>query len=91
MNMQLELSESDLSTMVSSISNLVIKQVATVLQHDELLTKEQLAKQVYHVGHDTIDNIVSQPGFPYTTVGHSQIKYSRKAVEKYIVDHQRYR
>lgn len=58
---------------------------------DDLLTAQQLNAQYFHVGNDAIGAIVHQRGFPKTEIpGSNTFKYSRKAVEKFIADHQVY-
>ncbi|WP_203640042.1 hypothetical protein [Levilactobacillus wangkuiensis] len=60
-------------------------------EKDDLLTAKQLNAQYFHVGNDAIGAVVHQHGFPKTKIpGSSTFKYSRKAVEKFIADHQIY-
>lgn len=58
---------------------------------DDLLTAQQVNKEYYHVGNDLTQSIVNQHGFPQTPIpGSKYPKYSRKAVEKFVADHQDY-
>lgn len=58
---------------------------------DDLLTAKQLNAEYFHVGNDAIGAIVHQSGFPRTEIpGNSNCKYSRKAVERFIAEHQVY-
>ncbi|KRN29209.1 hypothetical protein IV38_GL000089 [Lactobacillus selangorensis] len=69
----------------------IVKQVfSEEYQHDELLDKKTLAKEVLHCDPGSVDELfATQHGFPYMLKG-SRIVYSRKAVEKWIADNQRY-
>ena len=57
---------------------------------DELLTGQEICNQVLHCSTNTLTSyFLYQPGFPTILKG-SQRVYSRKAVEKWIAEHQQY-
>lgn len=54
--------------------------------HDRLLTKIELAKQVFGVSENTVEDIINEPGFPFVMIGKRK-KYSVRAVDQWIEDH----
>lgn len=81
-----------IQTLIQALLPSVTAEVQQSLQpRDDLLTAQQVNKEYYHVGNDQIQRIVNQHGFPRTEIpGNKNPKYSRKAVEKFIADHQEY-
>lgn len=69
--------------------NQEFKQLLDFLTNDELLTREEVADQIFHKAPNTADKILLKRGFPYLMVG-SRKMYSRKAVVKWIADNLEY-
>lgn len=73
------------------LPDLTTKVQETLQPKDDLITAQQVNKEYYHVSNDQTQRIVNQHGFPQTPIpGSERPKYSRKAVEKFIADHQDY-
>ncbi len=65
------------------------KRLLDFIATDELLTRQEVADQIFHKAPDTVDKILLKRGFPYLMVG-SRKMYSRKAVVKWIADNIQY-
>lgn len=64
------------------------KRITTI--DDRLLTREEMAAEVFAVSRDTADKVLLQADFPHIMVG-SRKKYYRPAVREWFKTHPEYR
>lgn len=76
--------------MAKQITPLIEELVKRYERPDELLDAKQICRQVLHCSTTTLTEFfLYQPGFPSIYKGNRRV-FSRKAVEKWIADHQDY-
>lgn len=92
MDVKGELGESLINALAKMLLPEILPQVVDSFDSDDdLLTVQQLNDQYYHINHDQMARVVVQRGFPSVVIpGRKKPKYSRRAVEKFIADHQDY-
>lgn len=67
------------------------EQVLKVLHPtDEFVNRKYLGEHVFHCTDKTVGKLIHQPGFPVINVEGMEKRYSLKAVNKFMTDHQIY-
>lgn len=74
------------SKVVDKLMPIVDKKIDEKTKNDEFLTAQQLANEVFHCSAEMVTNFyLYQPGFPVNHKG-SQKVFSRKAVERWMLN-----
>lgn len=90
--MELTLDDTKDSALIRGIIAVLLPDLRKELSvKEELLTVQQLNEEYYHISNEAMAAIVRQKGYPSCDIpGNKNPKYSRRAVEKYIAEHQDY-